>query len=99
MVKQELYDVALEDALAEWLYEMRCAECSTYARRRAKKSSAQGSCSIVKKLPVHQWREWGHPECDDCFDSFFDECANNLDRRLKVPQSCTWSPINLIQSN
>ncbi|KAK4702109.1 hypothetical protein P7C70_g4114, partial [Phenoliferia sp. Uapishka_3] len=73
MIMNELYAVALEDALATWLAEMRCTGCAKIGTRRLKKRSGEiPGGKRAYTLPLHEWSEWGYPECDLCMDNFND---------------------------
>lgn len=63
----------LDDALAEWLAGMRCPQCTKDGARRAGRL-LRGS---LGELTIHEWSTWTDPDCEDCQDAFYSECAGH----------------------
>ncbi|KAM0756336.1 hypothetical protein T439DRAFT_321040 [Meredithblackwellia eburnea MCA 4105] len=76
IIKRFLIDIALQDALHNWLNRLRCQACredgeQRRARRKAKKARMDGSSSMLVKrtstIPDFEWHQWGEPpKCQSC---------------------------------
>ncbi|KAK4700100.1 hypothetical protein P7C70_g6151, partial [Phenoliferia sp. Uapishka_3] len=86
LITVELYATALEGALADWLAEMRCDDCKKDGERRMirRKGDATGK---EYALPIHDWAEWGHPECEEgCMEAWDDaRCSLHSADLLEYP--------------
>lgn len=58
LIRDELIDVALEDALESMLAELRCYECKVDGAERAAKLAATGARGGGVQLSLHDWNTW-----------------------------------------
>ncbi|KAK4699305.1 hypothetical protein P7C70_g6959, partial [Phenoliferia sp. Uapishka_3] len=79
LITVELYATTLEDALADWLAEMRCDDCKEDGERRLRRRKAKARAGAKDHaLPIYDWTAWEYPDCDECME-FFDEVHCDLD--------------------
>ena len=65
-IKDELYDLALDDALEAMLAEMRCEGCWVKHKRAVANFESIGSQG---EPPMHEWGTWERPDCVDCAEA------------------------------